>query len=292
MFFILSILRLFFTIKIAANNARKENMSKIDFSKEKDYFRDILKNYSAAELSYIDDFKVNHRREIISTVLELQLKKKIKINNDSIELINSSEDGLRKTEKYVLNSFKDGKFYISNSGYIESYAQDEAIADGLVELNSEIEKKKRIKRKKIIFIIITIIYFFIFVFFSSNCERINELGGIANTIATIIGLLVIIAGMDLVIGLPLYFIVYILMQENSYHRTEKGEEINTKLEGLKKYIEDYSKLNEADREAIIIWDEFLIYSIIFGINKSGIENQIMKYVDIEFEYGKIYFSKN
>ena len=283
----------YFTIKLAVNDARKENMSKIDFIKEKEYYRDILKNNSAAELSYIDDFKISPRREIACTILELQLKNKIKINNDNIEMIDSSEDGLGKVGKYILNSYKNGKFYISDLGYIYSYAQDEAVEDGLIELNSKSEFINRLIKKKILSVIVTIIYIIYFVLFTKNVDKINELEGIAKTITIISNLFVIILGGAIlsIIGSPLYSFTYSSMQINSYHRTKKGEEINEKLEGLKKYIEDYSKLNEAEKDAIAIWDEFLIYSIIFDINKTEIEKMLMKYVKIENEHGIISINK-
>lgn len=35
----------YLSVRHAENKARKENMSKIDFSKEKEYYREILKKY-------------------------------------------------------------------------------------------------------------------------------------------------------------------------------------------------------------------------------------------------------
>ena len=65
--------------KMARKKVERENMSKIDFSKQKDYYRDILEGYSAAELRYIDDFKFDEKREIVATLLSLKLKNKIEI---------------------------------------------------------------------------------------------------------------------------------------------------------------------------------------------------------------------
>ena len=67
------------TIKLAINNERKEKLAPIDFSKEKGYYREILKTYTPAEISYIDDFKINTKREIVTTLLNLELKKRIKL---------------------------------------------------------------------------------------------------------------------------------------------------------------------------------------------------------------------
>ena len=56
-------------------------MSKIDFQKDKDYYRDILREYSVIELSYIDDFKLKKKRDVFATVLNLELKKRVLMLN-------------------------------------------------------------------------------------------------------------------------------------------------------------------------------------------------------------------
>ena len=77
----------------------------------------------------------------------------------------------------------------------------------------------------------------------------------------------------------------------SYRRTEKGEEINKNIEGLKQYIKDYSLLKDKDKETLTVWEEYLIYSVIFDINDAKIVQKIFDFVEIEFERGKIYFQK-
>ena len=70
---------------VTIQRSRCENMSKADFSREKDYYRDILKIYTPAELSYIDDFKVKSEREIYFEFLEcLNIFKNYKIHSQLI----------------------------------------------------------------------------------------------------------------------------------------------------------------------------------------------------------------
>ena len=115
------IISIYLAIKLAINRSRKENMSKIDFAKEKDYFIDILKTYSAAELSYVDDFRIKYKREVVSTILNLQLKDKIRISEDKIYIIDSNTENLRKTEKFIFQNIKDGKVVIDLIGYMKTY---------------------------------------------------------------------------------------------------------------------------------------------------------------------------
>lgn len=292
LFLIVTFAEIYFTIKYTSKKARKENMSKIDFAREKDYYREILKEYSPAELSYIDDFKVEIPREIVATILNLKLKRKIEINKNEIKVIDSEIEGLRKTEKFVLQNIVDGKVQIDNSGYIESYAQDEAIKDELIKKNSELEGRKRNKKMLIKIGLTLIILIILFIIICNNAEKINELNN--NVISTILTILTFIYSIILFMSLtimPIAMIVYSLLQINSYSRTEKGEEVNRKIEGLKQYITDYSLLKEKEQNELILWEEYLIYSVIFGLNKTSIVDEISKLIEINFQYGKIYFEK-
>jgi len=54
---------------------------------------------------------------------------------------------------------------------------------------------------------------------------------------------------------------------------------------------DYSLLNEKSKNELIIWEEYLIYSVIFDLNDTIVQ-EMSKLIEIEFEYGKIYFEKS
>lgn len=289
---ILPIVIIVFSIKRTANKAIEENMSKIDFIKEKDYYRDILKGYSPAELCYIDNFKIQIPREIVAILLNLKLKQRIEIHKDKIDVINSNLDGLKKTEKFVLQNIKDGKVKIDNSGYIESFAQDEAIEDNLIKKNEKEVIKKRIIKKILKQVFKIIILIVLFAIMCINIEKINQ---IDNGVLSFMFFLLML-GFSLYLFYcfvvsPWIMITYLLMQTNSYSRTEKGEELNKKIEGLKQYIMDYSLLDEKEQEALTLWDEYLIYSVIFDINLTTIVEDISNLIEIDFQYGKIYFEK-
>ncbi|VVB74490.1 Uncharacterised protein [Candidatus Tiddalikarchaeum anstoanum] len=47
--------------------------------------------------------------------------------------------------------------------------------------------------------------------------------------------------------------------------TEKGRLFSLRWEGFKKFLEDYSLLNEHPPQSIIIWEHFLVYAIVLGV---------------------------
>lgn len=291
LFIIIQFVILYFFIKHSANKARKENMSKIDFSRDKEYYRTILKTYSPAELSYIDDFKVNYKRDIVATVLSLELKGKVKIENDGISILDNNDENLRKTERFILKSIDNRKVKITDSSYIDSYAKDESIEDELIIKNTDQIGRKRVIKEILFQLTLCLISILIFAIFCINCEKLND----ANTVIKVMSMILssiafFIIWIEIGYGTIGIFIYYI-MQINSYRRTEKGEEINKNIEGLKQYIKDYSLLRDKDKEALTTWEEYLIYSVIFDINDTKIVQKIFNFVEIEFEIGKIYFQK-
>lgn len=55
------------------------------------------------------------------------------------------------------------------------------------------------------------------------------------------------------------------IKANMFIRTQKGVEIQNKLAGLKNYIKDYSDLENRNIDEVILWEEYLIYAIIFNL---------------------------
>lgn len=64
---------------------------------------------------------------------------------------------------------------------------------------------------------------------------------------------------------------YLKIKDNPYFRTKKAEEINKKLEGLKCFLKDFSRLEKREAKEIMLWDEYLIYSVLFGHNSKIID---------------------
>ena len=66
-------------------------------------------------------------------------------------------------------------------------------------------------------------------------------------------------------------------KSDPYFRTENGNELNRKIEGLKKFLKDYTLLDERGKEQLVVWKEYLVYSVLFNDNKI-ILNQYKKYM--------------
>lgn len=264
----------------------KENLSKIDFKKTKDYYRDILKNHTPLELSYIDNFEIDYTKDVIATILSLELKKKITIKDNYIDIIDKDISNLQKSEIYILNNIKDGKVTNLDSYEILSHAKEEAFNNNLIIKNKVKRKEEKSLTIEKLMILEDIGMFLLALLLIFYLEDIVDF---LNNV--VLPNIYIIAPIIIIICLLLIFISvqkfyrsvkaesYYQNKNNSYKRTVKGEEINYKIEGLKNYLKDFSLLSNKEQQELVLWEEYLIYSVIFNMNDKII-NDLTKLITI------------
>lgn len=283
------------SVKVADKEVKKESMSRIDFVNSKEYYRDILKKYSPAELSYIDDFNIDYPKDIVATLLSLVLKNKITIANNYITILDFDTVDLKKSEIYVLENIKDGKVKLKNSHDIIKYAEGDALEDNLI-VEANLNAKKTISKSIIGIILKYLIFILVFVFICFNIEKLNPILNSGVIPDMVIFMMFLIFGffmMFLFISIPFSIVKmgsYLAIKSKSYKRNDIGEEINKKIEGLKNYIKDFSILNEREQQELMLWEEYLIYSVLFNQNDKII-NEMSSLIEAEYEVGKVYFEQ-
>lgn len=263
---------LYIGVRIAYKKYSKEKLDKIDF-KNNSYYRDIISKYSPAVLSYIDDFKLEEK-DIVATLMSLELKQKLTIK-DGIKIINDSEENLDENEKYIFKKLKSNTLKNINMLEFEEKVKKDCLDYNLLEENKDIKKKiiKKIIFSVCIYILI-VVGFFNFPTFYNNIPNKN---------IAILFLPVMFILFFIMIILPFSTIVYIksyyrMNKQNPYIRNKQARNINKKLEGLRKYVKDFSQLSESQYNEIVLWEDYLIYSVILGQN-SKIVKEIMEKIN-------------
>lgn len=268
-------------IKIGTRMYSKQKLSKNDFQKTKEYYREILQGYSPAVLSFIDDFEIEYPSTIIASLLQLSKNHFITMEQGVIKK-NTKEKlddtNLESNETYILNHIKEDRVVLNNAEFKKQLTED-ALKKGLIKNIQEVNKEKK---KKIIKAFISL-----FAIFSVTFIPINAMGNfkIEGGILPVLLFLIMVISLLGMFFYPLILIVsyavYSIKNQNCpYVRTEKGEEINKKLEGLKIYLKEYSYLEEKKESEIVIWEEYLVYSVLFNQNTKIIETY-KKYIEIE-----------
>ena len=265
------IIILFIVIKLVSKKIRKEKLNKDDFKRSKDYYRDILDGYGACELSWIDDFKLEIPKDIIAELLQLENEKVIKINEDNIEMLeNFDTNNLNETQKYLLSCIEDGKVKNISEIKLQETVRKDALKHKIVEQREESKKKKKKRMFKAILIavIVNIVMRVAFNIISKmNFE--NNMIPIISFVIYVIALMIFALYPTIVI---ISFIIYNVKSTlDPYFRTKEGEELNRSIEGLKNYLKDYTLLDEQEKDGIVVWEEYLVYSVLFNQNKKMIE---------------------
>lgn len=154
--------------------------------------------------------------------------------------------------------------------------QKDAIKNGLLK-EAKIEWKKFIRVIILSIFLIALMIFICTILFNDFVNNPTNIGDWKLFIMVFAILLVVY----LPISIGIYFSTYIIKsKKNNYIRTTKGEAINEKLEGLKNYLKDFSLMNEKSEESLILWEDYLIYSVIFNQNVKVVKSMCDKYIKI------------
>ncbi len=237
-----------YLISLAKHQGQKYHLDKEDFGHYKSYYRDIIDNYSPAILSYIDDYQITNK-DLIATILNLELKKYISIDkNNKITILNNNFTNLSKSEEYILKNLND----LNKISYYNwlILIQEEAKNKGLITNNK--------KNKKHLFALIAT-----FILISLDLIVLFMTKSILKVFFLMLFLFPIY-------GVTIYFYLSSVNQQH-YTRSKLGNEINLKLEGLKNFLKDFSILDERDKKEIILWKEYLIFSVMFNQNENIIK---------------------
>lgn len=254
-------------IVLKKNNKEFYNKDSIDKKTDDlQYYREVLSSYSPAELNYVYSANTQFPKDAVTTLLSLKLKKIIDFNNESNTITVLQKDGnISNSEKYVLNQIKDGKLKDFEPIKFQQIVQEDIKNKHLTNKGS----KKNMSAFSMLFIAIIIIFLFFIITIALPS------GGILGFISVILIPLIFIV---LSLGIPGIIIYCILRAYNPYKLSKEGKQLRKKLLGLKNYITQFSLLEEKELKDLIVWEDYLIYSIIFDLNDDLISKMQEKYI--------------
>ena len=233
-------------------------MEKIDFLGSKDLYRDILEKYSPVTLSYLDQMDYNPVVAVVAGLLRLENKKYIKVNDGTIKFLKEEDENMSMSEKYIYRRFKAGEKTIEAETLWNDIVHD-GCESGLLEAKDSGMGLE-------IFGISIAVLFGLFIF-SEIIKAV--MGKVGEGVGTVI-----------VIAVWMFFCAYMIYKHaRPVNRTKEATEVNGKMEGLKAFLKEYSTLDNKDADEIVLWEDYLIYSVIFKQNKKII-SEYKKYFEI------------
>ncbi len=75
---------------------------------------------------------------------------------------------------------------------------------------------------------------------------------------------------------------------NESHLTPAGEDLTVKMFGFKKYLEDFTIINEREPREVQLWDQYLVYAQLFGIAQKVAEQFKNLYPNYFQDYSQQY----
>lgn len=255
---------LFFEIK------RITKLSINDFKLDNDYYRDVLKTYNPAVLNFVDEFIVDPEKTLPLILLDLEFKGIIKLNSitKTIKKLEKFPE-LSLSEKYVFEQIKEGKVRNIWFSTLEDFVIEDVLKYKLVtkDESKELDMTTPIIMR-IMIIVLCISAFLMLAFIFIENSVFSEIIFEVFKISTII-----------VCGYFVWQLIYftfwaskeVINDKLGYTRTSKGKRLNSKIDGLRTFLKDYSLLDEKDLKSKEIWKEYLIYSIMFNQNKQALD---------------------
>ena len=294
-------------------NEKNTIKEKFDFQ----YFRDIPNSkMDPVEATIFTSNKIQEKNIVYSLFMSLAYKKIISIKpgknkedteiklyfdneyNDKIELLTDGEIYLAGYLKKVGDTFTIKQFEKYINSHAESfYNSIEKIktcsSNNLVrkyryiDLDMEKLKTKIKERIQKCFINMFIYYFIISMFF--GLFLLNDFSETANSLVAL--LIIVVELIYLISGL------YLLSLKNKVNiYTDSGNEEHAKWKGLKKFLEDFSMIDEREIPELVLWEQFLVYATGFGIAKKVLKQLKARFPELSevdyFNYPCFYMTNN
>ena len=258
-----------------------ENTTKLHPTQEWEYFREIpTKTATPAEalLLYNDGVSSSSYgfgNTFSATLLNLSLKDYIKINVDpnkskkeqvEISSLKGIED-LNYDEKIIADFMRSAigtneKITMKElQKYIKNHAEK---VSKLIENTDKATKRKTKENGK---------------FSEANAKEKDKYTGLS--VAYFVFAVMILAILPISIPLIINGVLTAKIAKKYDRLTQAGIDEREKWKGLKKYMEDFSLLNEKEVPAIEVWEEFLVYATVFGIADKVIKQLKLVYPEIE-----------
>lgn len=255
------------------------------------YIRDIDVKYSPAVVSYLMNNKIETKKDLSATLLDLCAKSVIKIGKDDsgkiqiVDLKNYKEAGkLPDDEKYAYDMFVSG---VTNSK-INKWKKK--VVDEYIKYGFSKEHDKPLGMY--IFGVYVALFIGIFIYMIITGEYT-----ITGKIAEILGILIITTFMgawEMIVLSGFKELLDSLLNKNSTNEfreiyTNKGAREYTRWKRFESFIEDFSLINQRESESVVIWGKYLSYSIALGINKKC-DRELYNKIEKEFSFDYNLFS--
>lgn len=296
---ILGLLSLLFISKTPKYLRKLRTIKKLQPEEKTEYYRELPdETATPSEAMFILSKYIDTSKALSSTLLNLALKKYIELTQNekeiNVTILNENLEMLKQDEKQVMKLLFNIKNAEKNNSFtmkqMEKYVRKHPTVIISIEktftssAKENAEKKgkfdKEIETKGTNFSVIAFLYFFfmIMIMFVAIVAviLISEFFSINKTM--IIGLVPVYA--ICIISMLINAILTVKLASRHSGFTQKGINEKEEWKALKKYMLDFSLLNEKEVPHLILWEKFLVFATAFGIAEKVIKQLKIKYPEL------------
>lgn len=264
-----------------------------------DYYREKLTGIAPTTISLLMDLQIETKKDVAALLLKYVKMGAVSIEGRAVRVLDSGLPGLLPSDRTLLDLIARNQAQPVNLGGWKRQATMEAIQSGNLRQRGARQSVNSMSRSCLTGCLsgclLPIVLFFGMglgagaLLNSSRMERLNrfldgapDLGQIDYFLSSpdmmvaialmFILLLVIFASLWLPITALLRVVSSASHEVNGLRRTEAGEILTAQIWGLKNFLRDYSNLSMAEKEQLLLWDDFLIYAVVLEENERIVED--------------------
>lgn len=267
-----------------------------------DYYREKLDGLTPVTISMLMDMGIESKKDVSATLLHYQMNGIIKIDGNTVQVLRPDDPSLLPSDKLLLQTIiaRGGVLSADLSSQLSEWknvAAAEVLAGSYFQNIDAVTLKKRNSKAcclgcASLALIPPLIMGAIALIM--NSESVKYLTDLIDTLPEHTSNRVFMQmvtsdgkmaqGVLLMLLFLILFFVFLAWPviaiarfiagqagNESLKRTDLGEELTEYIYGMKNFLHDFSGLSEANKEHLILWDDFLIYAVVLEEN-----DQILK----------------
>lgn len=267
-----------------------------------DYYREKLTGIPPTTISLLMDLRIETKKDMAALLLKYVKIGAVSMECGEIRVLNQELPGLLPSDRTLLSLIAQGQAQPANLGAWKRQVTAEAVESGYLKYRGAGQNINSVSRTCLtgclggclvpILIFLGMGIAAVALENSSLMDRIERFTAAAPQSFGTEQLNYLLSSPDMVIAVALtaFFVLsflaifllpvaavlrMVLSASNavvSVKRTETGELLTAQISGIKNFLRDFSNLSEAEKEQLVLWDDFLIYAVVLEENERIIED--------------------
>ena len=267
-----------------------------------DYYREKLTGIPPTTISLLMDLRIETKKDMSALLLKYVKMGAVSMECGEIRVLNQELPGLLPSDRTLLSLIAQGQAQPANLGAWKRQVTAEAVESGYLKYRGAGQNINSVSRTCLtgclggclvpILIFLGMGIAAVALENSSLMDRIERFTAAAPQSFGTEQLNYVLSSPDMVIAVALtaFFVLsflavfllpvaavlrMVLSASNavvSVKRTETGELLTAQISGIKNFLRDFSNLSEAEKEQLVLWDDFLIYAVVLEENERIIED--------------------